>query len=243
MHELSDFPGFGPAAFDWLDQLAADNSRAFFTATSDVYETALRDPLAALLRGAADEHGGTPRVFRQLRDLRFATNREHPYWPSVAGEVAGRPSSGSALVLDISVHGLSAMAGYRRPFTRDQLARYRAAVDEPTSGTGLAGIVAELRASALTVHGATLRTVPRGIPREHPRAELLRHTSLYGAAMLQPTVRRRRRRADERSIDPAAAQEHLELAWTRLGALTEWLDRYVGPADAPVPDALAASAA
>lgn len=243
MHELSDFPGFGPAAFDWLDQLAADNSRTFFTATSDVYATALRDPLAALLHGAADVHGGTPRVFRQLRDLRFAANRERPYWPSVAGEIADRPGTVSALVVDISVHGLAAMAGHRRPFSRDQLARFRAAVDEQASGTDLADLVADLRADDLSVHGATLRTAPRGFSRDHPRAALLRHTSLYGAAMLPPSLRRRRRRADQRSVDPAAAQEHLDRVWKRLAPLTAWLDAHVGPAAAPLPDALTAGAA
>lgn len=145
MHELSDFPGFGPAAFDWLDQLAADNSRAFFASSRDVYEAELRDPLAALLHGAAAQDGGTPRVFRQLRDLRFAANRERPYWPSVAGEVADRPGTACALVVDVSLEGLTAVAGHRRPFSRDQLARYRAAVHETASGTALVTLVKELR--------------------------------------------------------------------------------------------------
>lgn len=228
--DLIDFPGFGPAAFDWLDQLAAENSRAFFAASRATFDAELRDPFTAMLGMCARETGGRPRVFRQLRDLRFAANQDQPYWPSIAGEITGRPQSAAALVADLSPTGLTALAGYRRPFSRDQLARYRAAVDDVDSGQELERIVASLHDRGLGVHGATLRTAPRGFSVAHDRAALLRHTALFAGTSLPAAVRRRRGRADRRTISADAALDHVTVTWSQLAPLIGWLDRCVGPA-------------
>ncbi|MFA9270647.1 MAG: DUF2461 family protein [Baekduiaceae bacterium] len=242
MDDLIDFPGFGPAAFDWLDQLAADNSRAFFAASRATFDAELRDPFAAMLGLCASETGGRPRVFRQLRDLRFAANQERPYWPTIAGEIT-RPETAAALIADLSPDGLTALAGYRRPFTRDQLTRYRAAVDDATSGAELEEIAGTLRNERLAVHGATLRRAPRGFPAGHARAELLRHTALFAGATLAPKVRRRRGRADRRAISADAALSHLAATWDRLVPLTDWLDTHVGPVEMPAAEPGAVRAA
>lgn len=230
MDDLTDFPGFGPAAFDWLARLTADNSRAFFEASRATFDAELRQPFGAMLTMCARDAGGQARVFRQLRDLRFAANQEHPYWPTVAGEITGRAETSAALIADLSSDGLTAMAGYRRPFTRDQLVRYRAAVDDVADGSEIEHIVASLVDHGVTVHGSTLRGAPRGFSITHERAALLRHTALYAGATLPPTVRRRRRRADRRTISAEAAYDHLTLTWSRMDALVDWLDRCVGPA-------------
>lgn len=243
MDDLIDFPGFGPAAFDWLDQLAADNSRAFFAASRATFDAELRDPFAAMLGLSARETGGHPRVFRQLRDLRFAANQERPYWPTVAGEITQRPETGAALIADLSPDGLTALAGHRRPFSRDQLARYRAAVDDATSGAELERVADTLRAHEVALHGTTLRRAPRGFSSGHPRAELLRHTALFAGTTLAPKVRRRRGRGDRRAISADAALAHLAAAWEQLLPLTDWLDAHVGPADMSEADPVAARAA
>lgn len=227
---MDDHPsctGFGPAAFDWLDQLAADNSRAFFASSRAVYDPELREPLAALLAGWARDHGGRARVFRQIRDLRFAANQAQPYWPTVAGEVTDLPGSGAAVVVDVSPAGLTVLVGRRRPFTRDQLTRYRAAVDDDHAGTLLAAVADELAAAGAAIHGATLRGTPRGFPRAHPRAGLLQHTALCAGLTLAPRVRRRGRR----SIDPLVAEAHVSATWALAAPLTRWLDAHVGLAE------------
>jgi uncharacterized protein (DUF2461 family) len=60
-----------------------------------------------------------------------------------------------------------------------QLARFRAAVAHDVTGARLEAIVGALRAAKIDVssHGE-LKTVPRGFPKEHPRADLLRHKGL-----------------------------------------------------------------
>lgn len=228
MDDPATFQGFTAAAFDWLDAIAADNSRAGFEATRAVYEHDVRRPFAAMLTACAAETGGTPRVFRQLRDLRFARHREHPYWESIAGEIAPARPGPVLLVAQLAPVGLTAVCGARRPFTADQLRRYREAVADDATGEALASVVAGLIGHGAEIGGATLRTGPRGRPRDHPRAALLRHTSLTAGLTLEP----RRRRRGRREISRDAALGHLTATWTRMRPLAAWLDAHVGPAEA-----------
>lgn len=228
MTDAPCFPGLGPAAFAWLDGLAADNSRAFFAAHRDTYDSELRQPVAALLAEASARHGGHPRLLRQLRDLRFAANRERPYWPTVAGELTGLAGTCVALGVDVGPDGLTALAGCRR-FTSDQLARFRAAAADGAAGARLQEISTAIEASGMTLHGSTLRGTPRGIARDHPRAALLRHTGLSASRVLAPRMRRRGA-APGPAISRQAALDHLDGTWAELAQLTAWIDAFVGPA-------------
>lgn len=234
------FEGFAPATFDWFDDLAADNSRAAFDATAQTYADEVRGPFTALLRSCAAWNGGEWRVFRQLRDLRFAKNRDRPYWESIAGEIIAPAASSSGVrVADLSARGLCARAGYRRPFTGDQLARFRAAVDDEVTGPDLDRLVRALAEAGAEIGGATLRTVPRGTPRHHPRAQLLRHTALIASGTLAPERQRRLGVGHRRVIAADAALAHLASTWREFEPLTCWLDAHVG-APAGQPSAAAA---
>ena len=46
------FSGFSADAFAWFAGLERDNSKAYFTATREVYETQVREPLEEHARGA-----------------------------------------------------------------------------------------------------------------------------------------------------------------------------------------------
>ncbi|MBJ7329021.1 MAG: DUF2461 family protein [Solirubrobacteraceae bacterium] len=231
---MTSSPGFSPAAFTWLDQLAADNSRAFFDASRTTYDTEVRAPFAALLTEAARENDGTARVFRQLRDLRFERNRERPYWESIAGEIIVAGATG-ALGVEFATDGLRAWAGQRRPFSADQLARYRAAIDED-AGAELEDIAAHLHDEGCVLGGTRLRTVPRGFPRDHRHAVLLRHDALWACSILAPQRVRRRGITERRTVRADIAQAFLAIAWEQMQPLRTWLDDHVGaPADASVP--------
>jgi len=160
---LPVFLGFGPEAFWWFDGLERDNSRDYFTRTRDLYEREVRDQLEELL---LELGGGEVKVFRQHRDLRF-TKDKRPYKERTYG-IAGR------LYVQLSARGLYVGTGYYR-VEPDQLERYRAAVDDDETGPELA---AALKKSRLDVEGASLKTAPRGYPRDHPRIELLRRKQL-----------------------------------------------------------------
>ncbi|MGI9603642.1 MAG: DUF2461 family protein, partial [Acidimicrobiales bacterium] len=76
--------------------------------------------------------------------------------------------------VSLSADGLSAGTGYYM-MAKDQLARFRAAVDESRSGRKLESTVAALKDSGVevTAHDV-LKTAPRGYSTDHPRIELLR---------------------------------------------------------------------
>jgi uncharacterized protein (DUF2461 family) len=81
-----------PRTFGWLDGLSADNSKAYFHAHRDVFDTAVRGALEAMLEELADEHGGRVRLFRQHRDVRFSPDKS-PDKTETYGVIAQHPAS------------------------------------------------------------------------------------------------------------------------------------------------------
>jgi uncharacterized protein (DUF2461 family) len=78
----------------------------------------------------------------------------------------------------LSAKGLAAGAGYYQ-MAADQLDRYRRAVADDSSGAELRDIIAEAQRRKVEVAGQqSLKTAPRGYPKDHPRADLLRHKGL-----------------------------------------------------------------
>jgi len=94
---MSDvFEGFGSPVFAWFAGLEQDNTKAYFTATRERYETEVRGALEALLTELGDELRGQMRVFRQQRDLRFTADRT-PYKTRTYGVVQGVPWASTGL--------------------------------------------------------------------------------------------------------------------------------------------------
>jgi uncharacterized protein (DUF2461 family) len=101
----------------------------------------------------------------------------------------------------------------------DQLARYREAVAADATGATLARTIADLRSRQIDVgaHGE-LKTVPRGYPKDHPRADLLRAKGLTVWKEWEVGAWLGRATAKGRVVD-----------LLRAGApVSEWLDSYVG---------------
>src|SRR4051794_36844755 len=195
------FRGFSAEAFAWFEGLERDNSRAYFTATRERYETEVRGALEAMLDELSLAFGGPPKVFRQHRDLRFSRDRT-PYKTRTYGVLAGDPASATGLYAELSASGLYAGTGYYRP-ARDQLERYRAAVADDRTGPALAAAAAAAEQAGLELTGESLRTAPRGFPRDHPRIDLLRRKALIAGA----------RRPGAGGIGRDAALEHVAGTW------------------------------
>jgi uncharacterized protein (TIGR02453 family) len=217
-----DFEGFGPDAFAWFDGLERDNSRAYFTATRERYETGVRGALEAMLDVLGADFGGDVRVFRQHRDLRFSADKS-PYKTRTYGllERTGQAS----LYAEISARGLYAGTGYHQ-LARDQLERFRAAVDDDAAGVALAAEVAAARQAGLDVEGEALRTAPRGFARDHPRVGLLRHKAVIVGRRLAPP-------GGDGGIGRDAALAHVAGTWRAAAPLVAWLDAHVGPSTLP----------
>ena len=176
---LAPFLGFGPRAHDWFRGLEADNSKAYFETHRAVWETEVRGPLERLLEELAAELGGSVRMFRPHRDTRFSKNKS-PYKTNTYG-VARMPDTESGLYVSIGARGLHAGSGY-----------WRMAPSGPAT--------AAMQASGLTLWGASLKTAPRGRPRDPARVHLLRMTDCSRATSSTPG---RRSTADTRRTSPA----------------------------------------
>jgi uncharacterized protein (TIGR02453 family) len=164
-----EFQGWPEDALDFYDGLEADNSRTYWQAHKDVYETCVYGPMAALLADLEPEHGAT-KIYRPYRDLRFSRDKS-PYKTAIGAHV------GDGYV-QLSAAGLAAGAGMY-VMTSGQLERYRSAVAAESSGSKLADVIAGLRKQGIDVQGReSLKSAPRGYPSDHPRIDLLRHKGL-----------------------------------------------------------------
>ena len=218
------FAGFPPEAFGWFAGLEADNSRAWFAAHRDTYERAVRGALEAMLEELAGELGGRVKLFRQHRDVRFSADKA-PYKTRTYGVIADRPDSRGALYAQLSAGGLFAGSGYH-VLAADQLARMREAIADDAAGAALEAAVEHAHAAGVETFGETLKTAPRGYPRDHPRVRLLRHKALFGG---------RRLAAGPDGIARDAALAHARDTWAACAPLDAWLDAHVGPStEAPL---------
>jgi len=215
------FRGFGPEVFEWFDGLERDNSRAYFTATRELFEREVRGQVEAMLDELRGEFGGEVRMFRQNRDVRFSADKS-PYKTRTYGVLHGRGVVGAGLYASLSAHGVYAGSGYHQ-MARDQLARYRGAVASDETGPALVAAADAAVDAGFDVDGQGLRTAPRGYPRDHPRIELLRKTSLVAGGALPAGD----------GIGREAALDHVARAWRAAGPLTAWLHQHVGPSLEP----------
>ncbi len=212
------FTGFGSRAVDLLRELAADNSKSWYETNRDAFRVQVRLPMERLIGEAAERYGGGVKLFRQHRDVRFAKDKS-PYKTSTYGLVTGLPE-GRALYAALTQNGFYAGTGVYQ-MAPDQLRRFRAAVDAEGSGEELRTILDRLRAAGLEVSGDSLSGAPRGVPRDHPRIELMRRKSLTAGARLDVDAVRDGRRP----------LEHAFRTWDTAAPLTDWLATHVGAAE------------
>ena len=171
---MTAFTGFPVAALDFYDDLELDNTRSFWTTHKHVYETAVREPMVALVAALTDEFGQA-KVFRPYRDVRFAKDKT-PYKDHQGAFVAAGPATG--WYLEIGSAGVRVGAGFYRA-AADELSAIRAAMASDVTGPALDRLLVGLEDAGWSREGDRLRTAPRGWPRDHPRIDLLRHRSLY----------------------------------------------------------------
>jgi uncharacterized protein (TIGR02453 family) len=208
------FTGFSDDAARFYEGLEADNSKAYWTDHRALWEREVRAPLLALLDELAPEFGDA-HVFRPNRDVRFSADKS-PY------KTAAGAYTALGGYVEISARGLFVASGYWRTAS-DQVARLRAGAADDRTGPRLAAIVETLETAGYRIGGETLKTVPRGYDREHPRVRLLRHRTLTAGRDLG---------APDWLATPAA-RERVATAWREMHPLREWLDTHVGPSREP----------
>lgn len=201
------FTGIPLAATDFYGALQLDNSRGFWTAHKEQYDRDVRDPILALMSELEDEFGES-KVFRPNRDLRFSTDKS-PYKDHQGAYVAVAEATG--WYLEVSADGFRYGGGCYH-LAGDRLAAFRAAIGSDP-GAELERILDGLTSAGWEQSGDTLKTAPRGWPRDHPRIGLLRHKSLTVSRWVDD---------GDLVASPALADE-VRRGWRQLSPLVEWL--------------------
>ena len=213
---MSDFQGFPPGLFEFFTDLKDDNTKAFWQASKKRWERDVRTPMRALL--ADPDEFGPLRMFRPNRDVRFSADKS-PYKLWVGATSESQAVGGIGYYLEVSARRI--VTGYGAMLMApDQLRRYRAAIDDHTSGIEFETLIDTLTARSLPVsHGAEepLKTAPRGYSTEHPRIQLLRWK---GAAIVQEWPR-------EDWMHTTRARDAIRDLWQGAAPLKTWLDRHI----------------
>jgi uncharacterized protein (TIGR02453 family) len=204
------FSGIPIAALDFYEDLENDNSKAFWQANKHVYEESVRTPLSELAAELASEFGPA-KLFRPYRDVRFSKDKT-PYKTHQGAYFAE-----SHRYLHVSAAGLLVGGGYYH-LESAQIARLRRALDDDMTSSDLVTALQRGRRAGLELGGEKLTRVPAGYPKDHPRADLLRHKSL--------TLLR------ELGCPPwlgtARAKAEVVKSWRAMDPLISWLDSHVG---------------
>jgi uncharacterized protein (TIGR02453 family) len=207
------FTGWRVEALEFFEGLEADNSKAYWERNKAAYESLIRAPMEALV--AELSPGGGGRIFRPYRDIRFSKDKT-PYKTNIAAMVDDG-------YVQVSADGLAAGAGMWE-MAPDQLERYREAIDRNASGRKLERIVADARDADVEITGhGKLKTVPRGYPKEHPRAELLRYKGLIAWREWEPAA----------WLGTARAKDRLVEFFSSTRRLRSWLASNVGASSMP----------
>ena len=212
------FQGFPGAATAFFAGLADDNSRGYVHEHRDVLDGAVRAPMAALL-ATMPPHLQPWHVFRMNRDVRYSADKS-PY-KAQHGAVHEGPR-GAIAYLHLDAAGLLVATG-AYVMSRDQLARYRAALDDDAVATALGDALDAVEAAGLEVGpgGAEpLRTAPRGVARDHPHVELMRLKGIVASTQVTAATR----------LASPGLREEVLAAFEAGAPLNAWLDRHVGPA-------------
>ena len=204
------FNGWPAEALEFYEGLAADNSKAYWTAHKDSYERDVYAPMAALLAELEPDFG-EGKTFRPYRDVRFSADKS-PYKTAIGATLAGGG------YIQLSASGLAAGSGMYH-MAPDQLERYRRAVAEDRTGEELRKVIAEAERHDIMITGhQSLKTTPRGYPKDHPRAGLLRHKGLIAWREWPAAA----------WLGTAAAKDRVAGFLRAARPLCQWLDTHVG---------------
>jgi len=207
------FTGIPPEAIEFYVRLDADNSKVFWEANKATY----RDVVKVSIQSLCDELAefGPFHLFRPYNDVRFAKGK--PPYKTQQGAY-GESEGGAGHYLHISPTGLMVATGYYA-MARDQLERFRAAVDAEHTGAEIAAIVGGLQKKYRIGAIDELTTAPKGFPKDHPRIDLLRRKGLMMSAELGTPA----------WLNTKQVPAKIRAVWKAAAPMNSWLDAHVGP--------------
>jgi len=177
---------FSPKLFAFLQDLAANNTKAWFEANRERYESELRAPALRFIEAfgpylakvsphfRADPRPVGGSLFRIYRDVRFSKDKR-PYKTHLGihfRHELGKNAHAPGFYLHIDPTGSFFGAGIWRP-ERDALAKIRDAIVEDSTGWKRARDAKTFK-SAFELKGDSLKRPPRGYPPDHRFVDDLR---------------------------------------------------------------------
>jgi uncharacterized protein (TIGR02453 family) len=215
---MAEFTGVPQDALDFFDELAADNCKRFWMDNKQRY-----DQIKTSMQGLGDSIN--PRfhplkVFRPNRDVRFSADKS-PYKTNIG--MSGETDGGSIVYVHLDAEGMFAAAGMYM-MARDQVQRFRFALDHDVYGPEFVEILTKLESVGLKVGPGMeppLKTRPRGFAADHPRIELL----CWKGAIVS------RGFGSPAWIHTAKLTKAVESVWLGAGPLIDWLDVHVRPSE------------
>ncbi len=205
-----------PQLFEFLSELTQNNRRDWFKANKSRYETEVLDPcvelvsqlhkplgkIAPMLNVIAKRHGGS--VMRIYKDTRFSKDKT-PYKTSV-GISFRHDADGTIHAPGVYLHldPLESFLGVGcwRP-ERTALTAIRDAIAEDP-GPWHRAVRSKRFGTHYHLSGDSLKTAPRGIPKDHPQIEDLRRIDFIGVSPL--------------SIEAICSDDFVERLLTRVKA-------------------------
>lgn len=205
-----------PEALEFLRELEENNDRDWFKANRPRYEEYVLGPA----RGLADtlSYLGEPRFFRPYTNTRFRPGPPLKEHIAVAFGYAGA----GGFYFNLSLDGLFTAAGMHDP-APDQLARFRAAIDEDRKARAFERAVATAERAGLELPEPQLKRAPRGYPMDHPRIDRLR--------LKRITVHRHHPLGPW--LHEPACDERIRADLDAARPLVRWLAETVGPSAQP----------
>lgn len=207
------FAGWPVEAIEFFERLEDANTKAFWNEQKHVYEESVKAPMVELL-GELEKRYGPGKVFRPYRDVRFSKDKT-PYKTNIAA----RMEKGGYVSLSADEFGIG--TGYYM-MAKDQLAKFRSAIDDDKTGRQLERTIAKLADQDIEVtsHDA-VKTAPRGYSADHPRIELLRMKGCIAWRQWDIGA----------WLDTTAPKDRIVEFMGATKPLITWLDRNVGPTE------------
>ena len=185
------FTGFPEATRRFLGELSRNDDRTWFEAHQVDYQSAVIEPaqafveaLGSRLRELDPQIHAVPRLrgsiksmerrvsFRKTQRPRFKDHLDLWFWSGKR-----RAWDNSGFYMRLTPVRLILAAGMIE-FQKETLSRFREHVRGAEHGAALAKIVEDLRAGGYVVIGESYKKTPHGVPADHPRAALLKHSGL-----------------------------------------------------------------
>ena len=223
---MTQFSGFTQETSAFLRGLGENNTKAWFDAHRDDYEThylapakslveALGDRLLKLAPGIRAEPRVNGSIFRINRDIRFSRDKT-PYKDHIDlwfWEGPNRKTAVSAFFLRIRATRVEIGAGALH-FERQSLAAYRKSLSLDRSAKALATAISKVERAGFRVYGEHYKKLPRGVkPSSELRDTLMRHNALWCS--------RDQKLPDE--FYSAAFATYCSKTWRKLLPLHRWL--------------------